>query len=137
MEIVGFTRGLGRHEYYLTSYQQQEAGEYSALSQTFCIMSLGVGKISICISLLRIISGANRKVLKWFLYVMLALQFIVNVLVSTTIFMQCTPSRKLWTPDLPGSCWDPATQLDMDYLQAGMPPYGAKAHDFADQVHLE
>jgi len=117
---VGWKHGLGRHEFYLNEDQKIETGKYSALSIFFCISALNIAKISACLSLLRIIKGSDKRFLRWFLSFMIILQFAINVVVCTTLWVQCSPVRKVWTPALPGHCWPPTVQQRINYLQAAL-----------------
>lgn len=94
-EIVATTRGLGSHVYYLTLAEQAQANKYADMGQAFCITALSIGKISMCISLLRIISGSDKKYVRLFLNVMIFLQFAVDIIVCSVEYAQCTPISKV------------------------------------------
>ncbi|MCJ1381729.1 hypothetical protein MMC17_004840 [Xylographa soralifera] len=119
-EIEAVSLGLGRHAYYLTVDQTTGAGEYEAISSAFSIMSLCFGKISICISLLRIIRGAGWRKLKLALYVTIIVVSIVNALVTIMTLVQCHPITKIWNPSIPGSCLNIDVQKDLAYLQGAV-----------------
>ena len=119
-EIQAVSLGLGRHAYYLNVDQKIGAGEYEAISSAFSIMSLCFGKISICMSLLRILQGASWRKLKLTLYVTIIVVSIVNSAVTIMTLVQCRPITKIWNPSIPGSCLNIDVQKDLAYLQGGM-----------------
>lgn len=92
---------------------------YNTISQTFCIMSLCLCKISICISLLRILRGSYVRTVKWVLYVTILVVFAVNVAVVVTLFAQCKPVKKVWNSSIPGKCFVFPTELDLAMFQGG------------------
>jgi len=98
---------------------------------------LSIGKISMCISLLRIISGSDKKYVRLFLNVMIFLQFAVDIIVCSVEYAQCTPISKVWDSTIPGSCWPSHIYQDLrflhgalsgatDILLAGLPIYVIK-----------
>lgn len=95
MEIVAATRGLGSHAYYLTPAEQAQTYKYADMGQAFCITALSVAKISMCISLLRIISGSDKKYVRVFLNFMIFLQFAVDIIVCSVEYAQCRPISKV------------------------------------------
>lgn len=84
------------------------------------MMSLCFCKISICFSLLRVIKGTNAAILRWLLYLIMVSVFLVNGAVSTTLFAQCQPTKKIWNPNVIGVCWPPSTFLTLFCIQGGM-----------------
>lgn len=93
---------------------------YNTISQTFCILSLCLCKISICISLLRILKGSYIRTVKWVLYATILVVFAVNVAVVVTLFAQCKPVRKVWDPSTRGKCFVFPTELDLAMFQGCM-----------------
>ena len=96
-----------------------QASMYSVLSQAFCIMSLCFAKISICISLLRIIQGAQASWTRLALWATVILQFVVNAAVMICLLVQCQPSQKIWNQALPGFCWNSIVMVRLAQLQGG------------------
>ena len=119
-EIQAVSLGLGRHAYYLTVDQKIGAGEYEAISSAFSIMSLCFGKVSICLSLLRILQGAGWRKLKLALYITITVVSIVNTVVTIMTLVECHPIAKIWNPSIPGSCLNIDVQKDLAYVQGGM-----------------
>ena len=119
MELVAIDRGLGHHIIYLDAWQRQQQSMYNSISQCFCIMSLTWCKISICISLLRIIEYSDHLVLRTILFLTMALVFVVNHVVVVTLFTQCRPTAKVWNSKIPGTCWKFPIELYVAIMQGG------------------
>ena len=92
---------------------------YNSISQVFCIASLCVCKLSICVSLLRIIRGSEMQLVRWTLYSTMVLVFTVNAAVIVTLFAQCHPVRKVWNSSIPGKCFAFPIELYLAILQGG------------------
>lgn len=82
------------------------------------------GKISISLLVSRMIH--RKRAYKIFLWTLIFLLFITNILVTIITFTQCTPASWLWDqldPTLAGyrgSCWDPLIQKYYRCFQGGM-----------------
>ncbi|RMJ28491.1 hypothetical protein PHISP_00618 [Aspergillus sp. HF37] len=50
-----------------------------------------------------------------FLYGMSIVQVVFALLNVVIVFVQCSPTKKLWNPSSPGTCWDPAVFNDFSY----------------------
>lgn len=61
---------------------------------------------------------AKDKFRERFLYVLIALLVTINAICVGFIFGQCSPSRKLWEPNVPGSCLDPSVQRNVGFFQS-------------------
>ncbi len=123
-ELIGvYYGGLGRHSFYLTPRQRMQASMYSVISQAFCIMALGFAKVSICISLLRIIRGAKASWTRYALWGTVVLQFVVNTVVMICLLVQCQPTQKIWNQKSPGHCWNPIVLVRLTQLQGGESSY--------------
>ncbi|TGO43733.1 hypothetical protein BCON_0974g00020 [Botryotinia convoluta] len=119
-EIGVYYGGIGRHSFYLTPKQKLLASKYSVISQAFCIMALCVAKISICISLLRILQGSRAPWTRGTLWGTVVLQFVVNTGVMMCLLLQCRPTQKIWNQALHGSCWNPIVFVKLAQLQGGV-----------------
>ena len=91
------------------------AVKFNWLSQPFHVMSTCFGKISIAILILRIL--APNKLRTWFLYSLIALLLIVNVVCVVFIFAQCNPPKALWRTAIHGNCWSPKVQENYSFFQ--------------------
>ena len=61
---------------------------------------------------------AKNKVREWFLYTLMALLVVINVVCVAFILAQCMPTRKLWDPKIPGKCFEPHVQQYVGFFQA-------------------
>ena len=118
-EINAAELGVGRHDYYLTPEQRQQALKYSFIGISFCITSLVACKVSICASFLRFLEGSQAQYKRLFLHSVAILVFVMNVAFITTLFTQCSPVSRVWDPNIKGSCWDPNIERDVMYWQGG------------------
>lgn len=114
--------GVGQHAMYLPPPDLIEAVKWIWLSTPFSTMSACFGKISIALLLMRIIN--RNKFYTGFLWTLIALLLIVNVVLNIITFAQCRPVWWLWEQLNPmttshGSCWDPNVQKYYGYFQGG------------------
>ena len=118
--FVTYLASIGgcRHLYYLTPEQALQALKWSWISEPWGVQLFTTGKASVAILIIRIM-GRTSLWRKWFLYAMIISVFIVNSLGCIFIFVQCDPPRALWTPSLPGHCWNPDVQEHFTFFLAG------------------
>ncbi len=112
--------GVGKHAAYIPPPDLIKAVEWIWISAPFSTMSACFGKISIALLILRMIN--RNKVYTVFLWTLIVLLFIVNLLLTVITFAQCTPVTWLWDQLNPaatyhGSCWDPDIQKNYGYFQ--------------------
>lgn len=113
--------GVGRHAAYLTVPHLVKAVQMIWLTAPFSTMSACFGKISIALLLMRI-DDRNRSY-RIFLWCLIVLLFVVNLLLTIITFAQCTPVYFLWDrlaePNVSyhGSCWNPNVQKNYGYFQ--------------------
>lgn len=131
--------GVGRHTAYIPQPKLVKAVQWIWLSTPFSTMSACWGKISISLLILRMI---NRKVAYTiFLWTLIFLLFIINVLLTIVTFAQCKPASWLWdqlNPSLAGyhgSCWNPNIQKNYGYFQGGK-TYSILSHLLFLRAHL-
>ncbi|KAK0624997.1 hypothetical protein B0T17DRAFT_466531, partial [Bombardia bombarda] len=117
--------GVGKHAAYIPPPDLIKAVKWIWLSAPFSTMSACFGKISIALLIMRI-NGNRNKPYTIFLWVLIVLLFIINLLLSIITFAQCTPVYWLWEQLNPisamqggggGSCWDPNIQKNYGYFQ--------------------
>ncbi|KAL8895851.1 MAG: hypothetical protein Q9207_007983 [Kuettlingeria erythrocarpa] len=102
-------RGYARHMYYLDRSQLTHAGELNAISRSLCVLSIGVGKISVAFLIERFAGPSKwRKWLLRFISISIAVSAIITVIL---FYIQCQPVRAVWDKSLikagTGKCWDP------------------------------
>ncbi|CAJ2500227.1 Uu.00g030800.m01.CDS01 [Anthostomella pinea] len=110
--------GVGRHTVFLTEEQRVRAVFYIWLSVPFSPGSAAVGKISIAFLLMRLMNRDRRR--EAFLWTLIALLIIVNMLLIIITFAECRPVTFLWDrvgTVAHGTCWSPTVQQDYGYFQ--------------------
>lgn len=116
--------GVGRHAAYISPPQLVKAVQWIWLSTPFSTMSACFGKISISLLILRMINRNRSYTI--FLWTLIFLLFVINLLLTIITFSQCTPASWLWDQLNPalagysGSCWHPNIQKNYGYFQGGM-----------------
>ncbi|KAL8739161.1 MAG: hypothetical protein Q9181_000190 [Wetmoreana brouardii] len=118
MEAASIHYGIGEHSIYIEPAHAIQAAKWSRIGQMPWVLSTMLTKISISIFLYRIF--ALNKKSKRALYPINILNLIGNLASFTTILSQCSPPDKLWEPNIPGSCWNPKTQLDIGVFQGAV-----------------
>ncbi|KAH6638434.1 hypothetical protein C7974DRAFT_391600 [Boeremia exigua] len=76
---------------------------YMYIGETFGLFSVPLSKASFCVTLLRLTVIQWQKQLLWFIIVTVQLTFYATAIMT---WVQCTPFRKLWDLETPGTCWD-------------------------------
>ncbi|KAK3314345.1 integral membrane protein [Apodospora peruviana] len=112
--------GVGKHAAHIPPPDLIKAVEWIWISAPFSTMSACFGKISIALLILRMIN--RNKTYTIFLWTLIVLLFIINLLLTIITFAQCTPVTWLWDQLNPaagyvGSCWDPNIQKNYGYFQ--------------------
>ena len=80
-------------------------------------MTTYLTKLSICIFLMRIPEDGR---LRKFLYSVMGVFTVVNVVWLVVFLAQCDPISGLWDPRERAGCWDRNIEVVLDYLQGGM-----------------
>ena len=103
MLTVSVLSGLGNHLRLLDGPQLVKSLMWSWIAQIIAIQAIGFGKIAVIAFLLRIQERAQTKQ-AWLLYFIGFSNVIINIDQMVLILLQCSPSRKLWNRELPGTC---------------------------------
>ncbi|KAI9371064.1 hypothetical protein BJX61DRAFT_548562 [Aspergillus egyptiacus] len=111
--------GLGRHTYDISDLNNRaQAIKYTVIAPCFSVVSTTTGKISVSIFLLRLIGPAATLFQRWFLYILNLVSIIWNTIAIVAIIGFCSPPKKIWIPDTPGSCFALEFQLIVGTSQA-------------------
>lgn len=112
--------GMLIHVYYLTPLEIANVVKWIKAIEMCCIIIPVLIKLSVCISILRLVSNAQRSVTIAIALLMatLSLTGLVTFLVEG---MQCLPLRKLWEPMVPGKC------MTMETANWVLVAYGSKS----------
>ncbi|KAE8356925.1 hypothetical protein BDV28DRAFT_154241 [Aspergillus coremiiformis] len=116
--IAGSIWGTGRRYRDLTEVQRVTAMRYWWLCEIAYCFSSVIGKISICIFLLRITIHRTHR---WILYTVLFLTVIAGLVFMLLLLLQCKPMSYAWTqaaldPTIRGHCLNTKIIISMTYV---------------------
>ncbi|KAK7408724.1 hypothetical protein QQX98_009081 [Neonectria punicea] len=95
--------GFGSHKWTISDEDLRTINLNTIIVATFGIIATTTSKTSFAITLYRI---ATNRWMKYFLiFVMVSINISMN-LVWIFGFAKCTPLKKVWDSEVPGSCWD-------------------------------
>ena len=99
--------GGARHVFYLTMQQQSRLVRLNWMSQPFGVMAIGIAKASVALSILRF-QAPNKWRTRLLYFIALSIN-VLDLLVCIFMFVQCSPARALWSPELATTarCWNP------------------------------
>ena len=87
------------------------------ISQCIVVIANMLIRISIALFLLRLFG--TRKLWRWSLYPIMVLAIITGIGSFIAFLLECRPYKKLWKPDLPGSCWGPSVFVAIAQANGG------------------
>ena len=70
------------------------------------IIAFAPGKASVAVFLMRVFPQRSFKIVLWTIIVS---SVVVFVTVGILNIVHCSPAKKLWVPETPGTCWQPKT----------------------------
>ena len=114
---IAVSFGLGQHITALRPDQIMLSTKYIYLCEFFAIMSPGFGRISYAFLLLEIIPPSKWR--RRFLWTIIFVQFLVDVLVVVIAYAQCQPVSAFWDQSA-GSCWPPQVEEYAGFVQSSM-----------------
>lgn len=94
---VSAVHGLGEHAANLTTEQFANAMYWELCAQPAAAMAIGTAKVTVAVFLMRIINARWQRNVLWFC---ITLMMILSVLLSISLFAQCTPVQSIWDPRL-------------------------------------
>lgn len=116
--------GVGRHAAHIPPPQLVKAVHWIWLSTPMSTQAACWGKISISLLILRMFT--RNRAYTIFLWTLIFLLFIINIVLAIITFVQCTPASWLWDQLNPtiagyrGTCWNPSIVKNYGYFQGGM-----------------
>ena len=89
--------------------------EFSAISEGINVLGIGVVKISVCLTLLRVVERARRGItlFLWFLLIFVA---VTHLALAMLFFLHCRPLAALWNMEVHGSCLSTHTTVLAGYI---------------------
>ncbi|KAB8231305.1 uncharacterized protein BDW43DRAFT_313119 [Aspergillus alliaceus] len=100
---VSVRYGLGNHQDLLSGSNIVQTNLWSWMAQIVAILCLAISRIAV-VSFLLSLQARTRSIGRIVLYGVGAIQGIINVIEVGLILNQCDPTKKLWDPDIPGTC---------------------------------
>ncbi|KAF7586329.1 hypothetical protein BBP40_009057 [Aspergillus hancockii] len=100
---VSVLYGLGTHQPLLSPYNIVQTNFWSWMAQIVAILCLVIARTAV-IAFLLSLQGRTSVTGRNVLYVVGALQGLVNVVEVALILKQCDPVGRLWDPNIPGTC---------------------------------
>ena len=97
---------------------QVNAVKYLTIAPVFSILSVGIGKISIVLFLLRVMGISVSRIRFWLLWAMMFISISLNVAAVIVVLRFCIPTEAIWDPAVKGKCINPDIQLGVGLGQA-------------------
>lgn len=109
------TSGMGRHVNCLNPESVVAMLEFSAISEALNVIGIGIVKIAVCLTLLRVVDRARRK-MALFLWGLLVFVALTHLALAMIFFLHCRPLAALWNPEVKGSCLSTNTTVLAGYI---------------------
>ncbi|KAB8297769.1 hypothetical protein EYC80_001570 [Monilinia laxa] len=110
---VQYHYGWGRHFIYLDPFNRTEALKYNTIGQSFGVMGSTFGRMSFIVLMLQLFGTSKLK--RTALWALFWAQFILNVIVVITLYVQCQDIRALWDQSVITTCWPGSYQTKIGY----------------------
>ena len=108
---------MGRHAYYLSSYQRIRATKLNLIANPFGIMAYSLPNVSVAIFINRILRLPRLQ--QWLLYSVPIAQCVIAGISCVLLFAQCVPAQFLWDPTVPAKCLSPTVITGYSYFVGG------------------
>ncbi|MCJ1313931.1 hypothetical protein MMC25_007611 [Agyrium rufum] len=114
---IAYQSSLGgfRHIYYVPPENLKNVGINNYVQQALGIFAFGTSKASVGCLILRLLPPTSFW-RKWTLWAVIVFTVFYNWLNIIITFIQCSPPRALWEPEIPHTCWAPKVQTDISYV---------------------
>ena len=109
------TSGMGRYITCLPRESVVSMLEFSAISEALNVIGIGVVKISVCLTLLRVVDRGRRRISQ-FLWCLLVFVAVTHLALAMLFFLHCRPLAVLWNPKVHGSCLSTQTTVLAGYV---------------------
>ena len=113
-----------RHIQYIPESTLSFVMKLQYVNQTFGILCVWFGKISVALLLLRLIETTSIW-RRWFLWACVAIYSVLICACLIVEFAHCAPVKALWQLQLlrtgRARCWDPKVMLNVNTAQGGKP----------------
>jgi hypothetical protein len=117
--LIGIYYGVGRHDFYLTPDQLQNAEKFLFISQPPYAWALGFAKLSIIWMMIRI--QRYQSIWPKFLYFTMVWVVLTSVTMNVFQFSLCKPLSAIWDHSVPNPvCLSPQISQTSIYVTAAM-----------------
>ena len=107
--------GMGRHVTCLPPQSVISMLEFSAISEALNVIGIGVVKVSVCLTLLRVVERGRHRISQ-FLWCLLVFVAVTHLALAMLFFLHCRPLAALWNPQVHGSCLSTHTTVLAGYI---------------------
>ena len=118
--VVTYQAQLGgfRHLAEVDPENLRQVGINNYILQTFGIFAFGAGKVSVGCLILRVLPpGSVWR--RWIILSTIIFVFVFDCVNVVLTFVQCSPPRALWEPEIEHTCWDVSVQTNIAYGGTG------------------
>jgi len=117
LESASIPYGLGKHGLLLQQHDLEMQMLLGSITTIFAMLASSLSKTSFAITLLRLVETSPLlKVVLWFIIVTLNAFYVANILYS---WFRCSPSQKLWSFTVEGTCSDVTIYVNYSLFVAG------------------
>lgn len=109
--------GFGRHVDYIVP-TIPNITEWTIIGIIISYVSIFLVKISVSIFILRVIKGTHR-LIRIFLYYLMGFLTLSTVAAIVAASVQCIPLKKLWEPNVPGTCFSSSVSQQVTRIFGG------------------
>ena len=106
---------MGRHVSCLPSQSVNSVLEFTTIFEAVNVIGIGVVKISVCLTLLRVVERGRRRISQ-FLWILLVFVAVTHLALAMLFFLHCRPLAALWNPQVHGSCLSTNTTVLAGYI---------------------
>ncbi|KAI0481371.1 integral membrane protein [Xylariaceae sp. FL0804] len=115
---MSYSWGLGTHIEYLQLPEITYTVKWVFICEVFGIMCPGFGRISYAFMLLRLLPPS--KVRRNLLWVIIGIQYVVDVATICVNFAQCKPISGYWDKTVEANCWPATVQTSVGFFQGAV-----------------
>lgn len=120
LAVVDVHHGAGRHFYYVPQKDASAIVMINHLLEFQNITNTLLIKLSACCFILRILLGANNKIIKRCIFVLMGWMTVISLLTIFMILFECIPVEAAWDPTIKGTCSNGKRELIVGYVLGGM-----------------
>lgn len=101
--INAYHLGLGRHIVYVPPQNIPETFKWLWAAEPTNLFAVFLVRLSIALFFLRLVPPKRRYI--WTIWAVIGILAISDIYISINFFFECRPIRKVWLPEIPGTCF--------------------------------